>query len=293
MFVCNDLRRLLRNLEDEDGRVKWVEEMSDRNLFDVLTACHQSTVGPVVSSTRSLYRKILIDLLKTSPTRQIVESIDQHLAMNTDALEQWEASGMRQYEGKEDESDQNEGCDFNETLDEPEAPSSDRGGTLSRAGALSYAAVLSGRTDDTNGIRDSSPCPVPPSPFKSGNEMSPTLRSCDLSNVAGGYDDPQNNSYLNDSELFTTIRKREKGRDQFLQNSPPQAKVEGNGAVGNLQFNYGGSKLKILCYCFGLAALIWLVNYQLGIFTTTGDAAEIDTDSQDELDILLKAMGNE
>ncbi|CAL8116144.1 unnamed protein product [Orchesella dallaii] len=85
-----EIDRLIKNLEDEAWSSKWVEEMSDKNLFTVLAACNQAP-GPVVPSTRGLYEKLMLQILKRSPA-ETVTSIDKYLATNDEARGEWLAA---------------------------------------------------------------------------------------------------------------------------------------------------------------------------------------------------------
>ncbi|CAL8115458.1 unnamed protein product [Orchesella dallaii] len=69
---------------------EWVNRMSDKNLFDALTAC-EKTPGPIVDSTRDFYRKMLLDTLKETPDLTM-RNIEVYLSENPDII--WEAGGV-------------------------------------------------------------------------------------------------------------------------------------------------------------------------------------------------------
>ncbi|CAL8141099.1 unnamed protein product [Orchesella dallaii] len=306
MFICDDPRLLVLTLRTEDQRGKWADQLSNRNLFDVLMACNL-TVGPVVDSTRSLYRKKLIDLLKTRAADQIVDSINHYLGINPEALEEWEAAGMRQFGSSEEGGHSSKTYESQETEESRysfEAATYDRCGTLNRAGALSYAAVVnSSASDEIDMEVKAGLTPRSPTKSRTRNDVEiedSSTHGMSLSNGRSqggghGHDNRQGSSSFRSkaSELFTSLRKRE---NRVCPNSPRKAESPGSGAVGkNLSRNNGSSKLVIL----GLAAFLGL-SVLIGLMVAhfmrdTGDIKEPIPDIvvvQDELDVVLDYLEN-
>ncbi|ODM92545.1 hypothetical protein Ocin01_14137 [Orchesella cincta] len=297
MFISDDIHRLVVNLGYESRREKWVARLSDRNLFDALTACDRN-VGPVLDSTRDLYRKMLIDLLKTGSTSQIVESIDNHLGSNQVALEHWEKTGMQSYRLTADDRSTDDEGDKSDKSSNAGSDVGSRRRTPTPSRGLSYASALSRESRaaaEEEFVRESTPpVTIPRTPRKLSSPLSAPSWP-DLGAASAAEQEKKTESCQIKTGSFDDgfeLRKREKGGSQVRECTKD---VQGNSETGRSgQAHVSNLKILILALICGFSIFFAIFYYRENFYGSGPSQAEIEMEPgfKDELDYLIEQVNN-